>query len=742
MSFPDFLSWENADRIPWASACCSAVYDFCDAVKKHEETSQPDVVRASLFDADQAQDYPAWLEPFKAGQLFAKPAAWHVVFERENVRMSTKLQKWVDRQGYGIYIDKDLQGKQPGPNVLTQAELAFAQSECDKWIASGAVQEIPWESKHPRAKVCNVVVAYRDGKMERVCWSGASVNEGVEDSSFRMEQVKHILDIIEPGDWAFSLDFEKGFHQVPLDQTREFLLFRIGNKLYRWNVLPMGLKSAPKHFSAIVKQVLQIFRQRGIRCAFYIDDVFFLARTKQDAIAVRRIVLDIFYELGFRVSLKKSLLNPGQLILHLGFDICTADCTIWIVSKKVERIRHLIHEILSNLGKVTGRQLSALVGLLRSNTIACSLIPCFSVGLAMALATLPVLENARASRRSKLCHGKQPVTFQILDYSAYVWLSDLAIAELRLWSKCIWKLRFQRFGRLVANIIFADACPEGFGAVLCSVLQKLCPADPQFLVEELATGNWADRCNDSSTTFELLTLLLTLSHYAERLSGRRVHLCTDNVGAAFIAGKGTKKNPRLHFWALQLLACMWKHDIQLSTTYLAGDGIIVSGADALSRGADVYACVLRSEVFDRIWRHFGELNVDAWAAKGAQQKHPRSGKFLPCISPFACPNRVGVDAMSAFDCNKRFYAFPPVPLLGRYIALLVRHKQPAVLVVPDWVTQPWWAVLKLHGQKWLNLGCAAAIFDEKGVNHPFGRNFEAQQAAEHLFWAVSLFFDE
>lgn len=117
---------------------------------------------------------------------------------------------------------------------MSAVEFAFAQAEIDKWIASSAVQEIHTQDKHPRAVVCNVVAAYRDGKMERLCWSGVSVNEGVEDASFCMEQIHHVLELIEPGDFVWSLDFKKRFLStlLPLDQTKDFFLFRLGDRIF------------------------------------------------------------------------------------------------------------------------------------------------------------------------------------------------------------------------------------------------------------------------------------------------------------------------------------------------------------------------------------------------------------------------------------------------------------------------------------------------------------------------------
>ena len=111
----------------------------------------------------------------------------------------------------------------------------------------GCCEIVPEHRVHFDAVVCNLLVAYRGSVMERVCWSGKAVNLGVDDESFRMEQVSDIMGMSKPNDVAFSLDFEKGFNQFRLAKgMSQLLYFRHGNNIYRWLVLAMGLKSAPR----------------------------------------------------------------------------------------------------------------------------------------------------------------------------------------------------------------------------------------------------------------------------------------------------------------------------------------------------------------------------------------------------------------------------------------------------------------------------------------------------------------
>ena len=140
----------------------------------------------------------------------------------------------------------------------------------------------------------------------------------------------------QPGNKAFSLDFEKGFYQFSLAKgLSQLLYFRHAGKIYRWLVLPMGLKSAPRDFSKLIKRVLLLFRKICIRCSFFIDDLIFLGSNDKELLQVRSLVLSTLYKLGLRVSLKKSLLNGGDIIKHLGMDLDFATCSVWVPESEV-----------------------------------------------------------------------------------------------------------------------------------------------------------------------------------------------------------------------------------------------------------------------------------------------------------------------------------------------------------------------------------------------------------------------
>ena len=176
--------------------------------------------------------------------------------------------------------------------------------------------------------------------------------------------------------------------------------------VYQWLVLPQGLKSAPRDFSYIVRSVLRLVRSLGIRCAFYIDDIIVFARSRELAIQYRKFIFGVFYKIGFRISMKKSLPNPGQRIKHLGYEFDFKNCVIWVTEKKVIRIKELAIELLADLGNINGYKLAKFLGVLLSNNVAITMAGIISTGLSRCMQQLPMREATMLTQKNRLTGGK------------------------------------------------------------------------------------------------------------------------------------------------------------------------------------------------------------------------------------------------------------------------------------------------------------------------------------------------
>ena len=208
------------------------IQEVCDLLHllKNSDATEPVGLRAQVLPQDQiwVGRYPAWLTPFRAGQLFAQPAAWESCFAAQGEPVPGVLKKWI-RDGYSVWLNVAAFGKQAGHNKLSQAELQFALRQAREWEAMGALQKV--DKPAQGVLVCNIVVAYRGGQMDRVCWAGNAINEGVKADPFKMESLQSVVRLMQPGDWMFSFDLKKGYFQIPLKRAfQEFTYMRIGDQ--------------------------------------------------------------------------------------------------------------------------------------------------------------------------------------------------------------------------------------------------------------------------------------------------------------------------------------------------------------------------------------------------------------------------------------------------------------------------------------------------------------------------------
>jgi hypothetical protein len=281
---------------------------------------------------------------------------------------------------------------------------------------------------------------------------------------------------------------------------------------------------------------------------------------------------------------------------------------------------------------------------------------------------------------------------------------------------------------------FVDACPEGAGAVVARRLPA--GTGETWNIEHLRAGAWESRVDDCSTAFELLNIWNVVHEFKALWAGSLVQICSDNVGAVFITGKGCMKNNCLHALSLGIWRTCWEHDISLCTQYIGGDGIIAAGADGLSRDSDYGDCRLRREVFDQLW-HAWHMEIDLFCSPSATQRNPVTGELLWAVSPYFCTRRVGVDGL-CFRSDKILYAFPPTALLKALIPRAVKLGLRVVLVVPVWPQQSWWPLVCSLPTIRCGQVRDCVVAGEAGLSHPFGPKFDTEQALNTELQAKAL----
>ncbi len=80
-----------------------------------------------------------------------------------------------------------------------------------------------------------------------------------------MESLEDIRYLAKPGDPMLSIDLTQGYHHVSIHpDDKKILGFQWKDRFYCFNVLPFGLKSAPRIFTKVVTMLAKKWRSKGM----------------------------------------------------------------------------------------------------------------------------------------------------------------------------------------------------------------------------------------------------------------------------------------------------------------------------------------------------------------------------------------------------------------------------------------------------------------------------------------------
>ena len=125
---------------------------------------------------------------------------------------------------------------------------------------------------------------------------------------FKMDSARTLKDLVRRNDWLVSIDLKDAYLSVPLEEgDRKYLRFTWEERVYEFQCLPFGLSSAPRVFTELLKPVMALIRQRGLRSMIFryaADGRIKLERQSQEVLALLRL-------LGFRINWGKFTTTPN-----------------------------------------------------------------------------------------------------------------------------------------------------------------------------------------------------------------------------------------------------------------------------------------------------------------------------------------------------------------------------------------------------------------------------------------------
>lgn len=107
--------------------------------------------------------------------------------------------------------------------------------------------------------------------------------------------------------------------------------------------MPNGLASAPLYFTKLLKPAYSTLRSEGYLNVGYIDDCYLQGSSAVESCNNIEAARKLFESLGFVVNYEKSVLNPVQKIVFLGFVLDSMNMRVYLSTNKAEKLYYPAH---------------------------------------------------------------------------------------------------------------------------------------------------------------------------------------------------------------------------------------------------------------------------------------------------------------------------------------------------------------------------------------------------------------
>ena len=137
--------------------------------------------------------------------------------------------------------------------------------------------------------------------------------------SFKIPTLKHVWQLIQHGDYAFSIDQQDAYLHIPIvKHHHHFLHFVWHNVPSQWKVLPFGLATAPRVFAALTKPILFLCHCKGLHIFIYLDDILVLLCSKWAGKRTHLFLCSLLVCLGLHINFSKPDLHLNHTFCFLG----------------------------------------------------------------------------------------------------------------------------------------------------------------------------------------------------------------------------------------------------------------------------------------------------------------------------------------------------------------------------------------------------------------------------------------
>ena len=586
----------------------------------------------------------------------------------QDLGASKRVVRWL-RFGYPLPFRLNSRGmavtpplvNQPPPNLITWYQDPVKQAHLDcmlnELVTKRAIEEIPLSQSDPVYFSRVFLVPKKNGKL-RLILDLSALNEWLDCPSFKMDHAQVVRDALSPDMWATSIDLSDAYLHIPIRPNHcRFLVFQVGNRRFRWLVLPFGLNTAPRVFTDVMKALKRWGRRFGILLFQYLDDWLQLHLNPQELARQTAHLINQCVRLGLIVNHTKSEVVPMQKIVFLGDLLDFESGVIYPTAARFEAINDRIFQITKH-ESAPFRLIQSLVGLLT--------------------ATEKIVPYGRLHFRELQTLCNRCISLNT-PKKAPVLVSAAVLHDLDWWSDKQRVFRGLQMSRRVPDLqIQTDASTTGWGA--------------SFLGQVLS-GTWtpAER-RLHINILEMKAVLLTCRQLVYHLRKRCCLFLIDNsTVVSYLQKQGGTRSPALMQVTREVLLLAEQEEFLIVAQHIKGNLNVV--ADLASRKGYVvnteWAFSTRLFQVIQTLSPWGPAVIDLFA-------NSLNHRLPLYVSP--CPDSQAM-AVNALICqwpiDRVLYAFPPTTILDRVLQKILKVRPRFLLLIaPMLLDAQWYPLLQ------------------------------------------------
>ena len=543
--------------------------------------------------------------------------------------------------GVGIAFQQRPQLTHKSISFRTRNSRQDLQQAVDALLMKGAIERVT-NVKSPGFYSRLFLVPKKTGDLRPVI-DLSTLNRHMVVPHFKMETQGSVRSAIRSQEWMVSIDILDAYLHVQMHQAvRKYLRFVVNKKVYQFTCLPFGLATSQQEFTKLLRPVVSLLRQQGVKLHVYLDDWLIRADTPEEAQLHAQTTIKVLQFLGWIINFEKSDLTLSQDFQFIGMQFNTRRFTVAPLPKMRVKVQSVHQHWMAN-PNITARDLHRLLGML-----------VFMASLVW-----------RGRRRLGPVQWWATTAWcqRTGNWSDRIQVPQWVLSEVAWWSSPAVLQGLPLTTKETEVTLFTDASSSGWGAQLGS---------------RSTQGQWsASQRSCYINVLEMQTVIYAVRDFLPHLRYWVVRLMCDNtVTVAYIKNEGGMRSHTLMQMTIRLLKWCDSKAITLVPVHLPGVRNIQ--VDSLSRVGQTLTTewTMAMESLRPVFAKWGEPQIDMFATFANR-------RLVKFVSPYLEPRAEWTDAMSMPWDKERglLYAFPPFKMVPQVLQKIARSPGVQVILI-------------------------------------------------------------